>query len=150
MPKKSRYLVMLLMLSGRLAFAQTGAGSVEGTVTDQESGQLLPFVKVQAFQNGQLKGYATTDFNGKYSVEALASGEYIVQVEFVGYTSFRQAGVVVSSGLSTNVPIVLSPSAESLGEQPALPPAAHPVPVISPAARWALALMMFAVALSRV
>ena len=150
MPRMPRYLALSLMLLGKFAFAETGFGSVEGTVTDQESGEPLPLVEVSVFQNGQEQGFATTDFNGKYLVSSLASGEYIVQSDFAGYATFLQTEVVVSSGVSTSLPIALSPLMGMLSEQPASAPVPHPVPLLSLAAQCTLALMMLAVALRRV
>jgi len=114
MLKKLFFLFSLLLLSGSFGFAQTGTGSVKGTVKDKESGEALPFVKVVAYQNGQQKGYAATDFDGRYLISSLAPGEYDIEVRFVGYTSIRQEGVIVSSDRLTVLPLELAPSDEML------------------------------------
>lgn len=114
MLKKLKLLLAILLLSVSSGFAQTGTGSIKGTVKDKSSGEGLPFVKVVAFQGGQQKGYAQTDFDGKFKISSLPPGEYAVEVRFVGYTSIRKEGVVVSSDKLTSLPLELGTSDEML------------------------------------
>lgn len=114
MLKKLIFLFAVLLLSGGLGYAQTGTGSIKGSVLDGSSGEALPFVKVVAFQGGQQKGFAATDFDGKFLISSLAPGEYAIEVRFVGYTSIRKEGVVVNSDKLTVLPLELSPSDEML------------------------------------
>lgn len=92
-----RLILTSLILCTGFAFAQTGSGSIKGTIKDKESGEPLPFVKVVVMQNGQQKGFASTDFDGKFLISSLAPGEYDVEARFVGYQPVRQEGVVVNS-----------------------------------------------------
>ncbi|WP_084592389.1 carboxypeptidase-like regulatory domain-containing protein [Pseudohaliea rubra] len=118
---------LLLLLSASAGFAQSGVGSVQGTVIDKEAGQPLPFVQVNAFQDQQLKAWGVTNFDGDFVISSLAPGEYVIQIQFTGYTTLRQEGVVVASDRSTVLPLELSPLDGVLGEQSVAPPAA-PVP----------------------
>lgn len=103
------------LLSVGLAFAQTGVGSIKGSVIDKESGDPLPFVKVAVFQNGQQKAVTKTDFNGDFRISSLAPGTYDVEVRFVGYQPVRQEGVVVNSDKLTPLdPIQMGQSDEML------------------------------------
>ena len=86
-----------ILLTASFAIAQTGNGSIKGTITDKESGEPLPFVKVVIIQSGQQKGFATTDFDGKFLISAVPPGEYDVEARFVGYQPVRQEGVIVNS-----------------------------------------------------
>ncbi len=114
MLKHLKLLCVMLLFSASFSFAQTGNGSIKGSVTDKSSGEPLPFVKVVVFQSGQQKGFAATDFDGKFLVSSLPPGEYAVEVRFVGYTSIRKEGVVVNSDKLTILPLDLSPSSELL------------------------------------
>ena len=114
MLKKLKLLFAILLLSGSFGFSQTGTGSIKGSVVDKSTGEPLPFVKVVAFQGGQQKGFAATDFDGKYQISSLAPGEYAIEVRFVGYTSIRKEGVVVNSDKLTTLPLELSTSDEML------------------------------------
>ena len=97
MLKNLKLILTTFLLSAGFAFSQTGMGTIKGTVTDKESGDALPFVKVIVFQNDQQKGFAATDFDGKFLISSLTPGEYDVEVRFVGYQPVRQEGVVVNS-----------------------------------------------------
>jgi hypothetical protein len=114
MLKKLKLLLAILLLSVSSGFAQTGTGSIKGAVLDKSTGEPLPFVKVVAFQGGQQKGFAATDFDGKFLISSLAPGEYAVEVRFVGYTSIRKEGVLVNSDKLTSLPLELSTSDEML------------------------------------
>lgn len=92
-----RLILATLLLSASFAFAQTGNGSIKGTIKDKESGEPLPFVKVVIMQDGQQKGFASTDFDGKFLISSVPPGEYDVEARFVGYQPIRQEGVVVNS-----------------------------------------------------
>ena len=92
-----RFLLTALLFSAGFAIAQNGTGSIKGIVTDKESGDPLPFVKVVVTQNGTQKGFASTDFDGKFLISSLEPGEYDVEARFVGYQPIRQEGVVVNS-----------------------------------------------------
>ncbi|MCH2234617.1 MAG: carboxypeptidase regulatory-like domain-containing protein [Crocinitomicaceae bacterium] len=103
------------LLSVGFVFAQTGVGSIKGSVVDKETGEPLPFVKVAVFQNDQQKAVSKTDFNGVFRISSLAPGSYDVEVRFVGYQPVRQEGVVVNSDKLTPLdPIQMGQSSEML------------------------------------
>ncbi|WP_070137531.1 TonB-dependent receptor [Crocinitomix algicola] len=114
MLKKLNFLCAILFLSGSLGFAQVGTGSIKGTVTDKNTGEALPFVKVVALNGGQQQGFASTDFDGKFLVSSLAPGEYTIEVRFVGYNTVQLEGVVVNSDKLTQLDVELSTSEEML------------------------------------
>jgi len=97
MLKNLKLVITTFLLSAGFAFAQTGTGSIKGTVTDKITGEVLPFVKVVVYQGEQQKGVASTDFNGDFLISSLSPGEYDVEFRFIGYQPFRSNGVVVSS-----------------------------------------------------
>ena len=98
-----------------VAYAQTGAGSIKGQIIDKETGEPLPFVKVVAQQNGQQKGFASTDFDGKFLISQLPPGSYDVEARFVGYQPVRLEGVEVNSDKYTILDdIEMGSSAEML------------------------------------
>ncbi|MEZ4922656.1 MAG: carboxypeptidase regulatory-like domain-containing protein [Crocinitomicaceae bacterium] len=92
-----RLILTTFILFTGFAFAQTGNGSIKGSIKDKETGEPLPFVKVVVMQNGQQKGFASTDFDGKFLISSLPPGTYDVEARFVGYQPVRQEGVVVNS-----------------------------------------------------
>lgn len=114
MLKNLKLLCAIFLLSASFGYAQTGTGSIKGTVVDKSTGEALPFVKVVAFQSGQQQGFAATDFDGKFLISSLSPGEYAVEVRFVGYQTIRKEGVVVNSDRYTILPLELGTSDEML------------------------------------
>lgn len=114
MLKNLKLLLTGIILSFSFAFAQTGVGSIKGTIIDKESGEPLPFVKVVVTQNGTQKGFAATDVMGKFLISSLAPGEYDVEVRFVGYQPQRQEGVIVSAEKLTLIDFEMGNSEEML------------------------------------
>ncbi len=114
MLKNLKLLCAILLLSASFGFAQTGTGTIKGSVVDESTGEPLPFVKVVVLQNGQQQGFAATDFDGKFLVSSLSPGEYAVEVRFVGYQTIRKEGVIVNSDRYTILPLELGASDEML------------------------------------
>ena len=111
-----KFLILTLLLSASVGFAQSGVGSIKGTVTDKETGEELPFVKVIIYQNGNQKGFASTGLDGKFIVASLSPGEYDVELRFVGYQTKREEGVVVNSDKLTVRNYELGATSELLTE----------------------------------
>ncbi|HIP36516.1 MAG TPA: TonB-dependent receptor [Crocinitomix sp.] len=116
MLQKLKLVLVTLLLSMSFTYAQTGRGTIKGSVIDKENGEAMPFVKVVVYQNGTQKGYAATDFTGKFIISALEPGKYDVEVKFVGYNSIKETGVVVNSDKYTIRNYEMSTSSEMLDE----------------------------------
>ena len=90
-----------LLLIGVLVFstigvslAQVGTGTLIGTVTDESTGEPVPFANVVVMQAGQQVTGASTDFDGKYKIPALKPGnDYSVMASVVGFTAQEKRGV---------------------------------------------------------
>lgn len=90
------FALSLILCSGFIS-AQIGSGTLKGTVTDQESGEPLPFVNVIVRLNGNTVTAGQTDFDGKYSIKPIEPGSYEIEFTFVGYTPKKFTGVKVTS-----------------------------------------------------
>jgi len=101
MLRKINLLLVSVLLSAISAFGQAGFGSVQGVVTDGQSGDPLPFAVVVVFQNGIQKGNAQTDFDGKFQISSLDPGVYDVIVNMVNYAKSTTSGVVVNNNTIT-------------------------------------------------
>jgi hypothetical protein len=99
MLRKLNFLLVSVFLTVTYGYAQTGLGTIRGTVKDGDSKQPIPFCKVVLIQNGNIKAGANTDFDGKFQINAVAAGEYDVEVrnETEGYQPTALTGVIVSS-----------------------------------------------------
>ncbi|MBR6441055.1 MAG: TonB-dependent receptor [Bacteroidales bacterium] len=65
-------------------------GHVGGRVTDRETGEPMPFVNVALMRPADtvfMRG-ATTDFDGRFSIDDADTGRYLLQASFVGYHSY--------------------------------------------------------------
>lgn len=99
MLRKLNLLLASLLFTIAYSYGQTGLGTIRGSIVDKESKEPIPNTVVAVKQNGQLKGNALTDFDGKFLINSLAPGQY--DVEFSnpgeGYQARAIKGVVVTS-----------------------------------------------------
>ncbi|MBL7953785.1 MAG: TonB-dependent receptor, partial [Flavobacteriales bacterium] len=102
-----------LAISTSLAlFAQTGSGSLKGTIKDKKSNEPLPFVNVVVERNGTQVSGGATDFDGGYFIKPLDPGNYDIVVSYVGYQPYKQTGVVITNGKITFLDIGLNQGVE--------------------------------------
>ncbi len=76
----------LLMLLGMTSFAQNKIGTISGKSIDAK-GEVVPFANVlllNAKDSSMLRG-AVTDVEGKFGIEKVANGKYLISVHMMGY-----------------------------------------------------------------
>ena len=89
------------------AVAQTGAGGLRGSVKDEQGGA-LPGVTVTATSPDAIApAVAVTDDAGAYRLINLAPGAYTVTAELAGFATFRREGILVRTGATFQVEIVM-------------------------------------------
>ncbi|MFN5878518.1 MAG: carboxypeptidase regulatory-like domain-containing protein, partial [Flavobacteriales bacterium] len=132
MLRKLNFLLVSLLLTASYGFSQTGLGTIKGTVTDGDTKQPIAFCKVVLFQSGNVKGGATTDFDGKFQINSISAGSYDVEVrnEAEGYQPFRQTGVIVSSDNITFLDDLVLTKAKEAKEIQEVKVVAYRVPLI--------------------
>lgn len=108
---KLSFITVLLSLISISLFA--GNGKISGTVTDASNGETL--VGVAVLIQGTTVG-AATDLDGNYVIENVLAGTYKLEISYIGYQKKLIDEVVVKSGETTNVNIILEPSAHTLTE----------------------------------
>ena len=83
---------LLSILFSFLSFGQN-KGTIKGTITDKESKNApLPFANVLVKNSSTA---VTTDENGKFSI-AIAPGNYIIQLSFIGYENLEVPVIVIA------------------------------------------------------
>jgi outer membrane receptor for ferrienterochelin and colicin len=92
--------------------AQIGKGSIRGKITDNKSGEPLPFVNVILERGGKQITGGSSDFDGAYDIKPIDPGTYEVVVSYVGYQPYKQVGVVVSSNKITFLDLKLNQGIE--------------------------------------
>jgi hypothetical protein len=93
--RKFYLLVLILFIGMPAAYSQTGQSEIQGKVTDEESGETIPFANVIIEMNGKMVSGTTTDFDGKYTIKPVPPGKYSVKVSSVGYGPKQVDGVVL-------------------------------------------------------
>ena len=104
-------LVALLTLSAAAA-AHAQTGRIVGTVTDGD-GLSLPGANVLV--EGTMLG-AGADGSGSFAISNVPAGTYTLRARFIGYADTTLADVVVRSGETTTVQLVLEEESLGLGE----------------------------------
>jgi len=132
MLRKLNFLLVTVFLTATYSFAQTGLGTIKGTVKDGDTKQPIPFCKVVIIQNGNVKGGANTDFDGKFQINSVGVGEYDVEVrnETEGYQPTALTGVVVSSDKITFLDNLTIAKAKSVQDIQEVVVVAYRVPLI--------------------
>lgn len=99
----NRLLSILFLISSFYAFAQTG--EVSGVVLDANyNDQPLPFADV--YLKGTTNG-ASTDFDGKFTLSNVPSGQQTIIITFIGYETKTET-VQVVAGQTTTLNVTLS------------------------------------------
>jgi hypothetical protein len=99
-------LLLLLAFAGRV-FAQAGAGSLHGTVTDPSGAAVTNATVLAVPAEGQSKT-AKTDHTGAYEIDGLAPGSYTVTVSAPGFASVANDDVQVAAAQSQVLNVALS------------------------------------------
>ncbi len=100
--------VILFLLAGGLAWAQSTTGNLYGTVTE-ESGIALPGVKVTVTGIGPTREQFT-DGQGAFRFLALDPGGYTVLAELDGFGGLEFPDVAIRLGRNTDLPLILQPA----------------------------------------
>jgi 5-hydroxyisourate hydrolase-like protein (transthyretin family) len=108
--KKSLFLgFCLLLLLSLGAAAQTDPGTLEGTVTDKDTGLPLAQVQVRLYNDEGRLGATFTDENGFYSFADLPADEYRLKFKLKEYKPLNVKKAVVEAGNTTVVDLALVP-----------------------------------------
>ena len=97
---KRLILLILLFLFSTLAVAQENTITIYGKVVDKFTQQPLPGANVLVVNTNF---GASTDINGKFEIQNLPSGEYLLRASILGYRSVTKTDVMVMSGFSPEV-----------------------------------------------
>lgn len=108
---KSKILIGLILLIGVFAFNYSEKTILHGKVSEADSGEVLPFAKVEILKDTKLVAKTQTDFDGQYVFDNLESGTYTLRVSFIGYITEVIENVLVKKGEKAALNIRLESSA---------------------------------------
>ncbi len=103
-------LILIVALAVSLtprAAAQSGTGTLRGTVTDPSGAAVLSATVTATPSTGQAKT-ATTDVRGAYELRGLSPGTYEVKVTAPGFQDFDKPGVTIIAGEAQTLDAPLS------------------------------------------
>ncbi len=96
-----KYIIFLSFLfAHNPVFAQPGKTTVSGTTVDKTSKQPIEFVTVVLLNKKDsaiIKG-TITDKKGKFSIEEIPPGEYLIRYSFIGYDDFISGDLKIAAG----------------------------------------------------
>ena len=99
MLRKLNLILVSFLLTMSYGFSQTGLGTIKGSIIDAKTKQPVEAAKVKISLNGTTKGGAYTDDKGKFQINSVSPGSYVVNVsnDNAGYKPLQLEGVIVSS-----------------------------------------------------
>ena len=103
----------IVLVADPLPPLRQATGSIQGVVTDSESGLTLPGANVMIEGSGQ---GASTDKDGKFQLTKLMPGTYTVLVSFISYQSKKIENVTVTGNNASTITVALAPAASNLAE----------------------------------
>ena len=95
---------VVAVLSWGAVYTAHGQGKIVGNVTDESAGE--PIGDVTVFVAGTQRG-AATDADGNYLILNLRPGSYSLVYSFIGFSTQRITDIVVSTGQTTRMDVVL-------------------------------------------
>ncbi len=109
--------LILLCLIAPPLLAQQRPGSLTGTITDQKTGEGIPFVNIviKDLAGGIVAG-GSTDFEGMYNINPVNPGIYNVEVSVLGYTTFKLEKINIAANAATRKDFRLREASNELEE----------------------------------
>lgn len=98
-------ILSMIILGFVVGSAQT---TIEGKVTDANTGETIISGVVKIFKNGVLVSSAETDIDGNYFASNVQPGTYDIEVEYVGYATQRQTNIIIKAGKTNRVDFKIS------------------------------------------
>ena len=90
-------------------FMLSGQASIEGTVSDKETGEPILFGDVTMYKEGVIVKAVSTDINGYYNANNITPGYYDIEFTYVGYGTNRQEKVLIKEGQTLRLDAILDP-----------------------------------------
>jgi len=112
-----KLLALILLLATTTIYAQTRPGSLRGTITDAQNGETVPFANVVIKdQGGAVVAGGASDLDGKYNINPVSAGTYIVEVSFTGYATITTTDFIITPNTPTVQNFKMQVESEALQE----------------------------------
>ena len=106
---RRKFPILLILLSLALPFviARAAGGSLSGTVTDPKGAVVSGAIVTVTNPATNQKSTATTDQQGRYKVEGLAAGVYVVTISATGFSEVQRSGVTIADDKTATLDVKL-------------------------------------------
>jgi hypothetical protein len=96
---KIKILFVSVLLTSSYMFAQSGLGTLKGTVKDDKTSTLIVGAKVMLMSGTSIKGSTLTDEKGEFQIDAILPGSYDLKVtlKIEGYQDAVTQNVLIST-----------------------------------------------------
>ncbi len=106
-------IMLILTVFSGTAMAQQN-GTIRGVVKDKQSGE--PLIGVNISVKGTYLG-ASTDTDGFFLIPDVESGEYEIEISYIGYKVIRQTGIQVGTAQTLTLNFEMETTALSIGQE---------------------------------
>lgn len=99
-----RVIVLFIFLTISTFFANAqNKGKITGKVTDATTKQVIDYATISIYKQGATAPFngVVTDDKGNFTLQGLATGDYIVKIEFIGYQQNVIAHAVITDSAPT-------------------------------------------------
>lgn len=112
-PRGRRFLIPILLLLWGLTLRAGTNGSLEGTIKDKRTGEVLPGVNVMLVG---LRQGTSTSTDGFFIIQNIRAGRYDLRCTHVGYRTMTVRSIVINPDMRTRVQIEMEPADVELNE----------------------------------
>jgi len=109
-----KIVLITVILSIVLVYAQSGTGTISGRVIEKKSGTGLPGANILV--KGTYYGTAT-DMDGNFEIRNISQGSYDLEVTMIGYKVHLQAGVNVRKDETIRLNIEMEETVLAIGQE---------------------------------
>jgi hypothetical protein len=109
-------LIVTCVLSGYVASAQVGAGTLNGKITEKGSSEGVAFANIVIQRGSQQITGGSTDFDGNFSIKPISPGSYDLLVTSVGYKPVKITGIEINANKITFQNIAMETTAIDITE----------------------------------
>lgn len=105
-------LLLILLFLSNLTLAST----LQGTITDKENKESLPFVNLLLILDTDTILTQTTDFDGHFQFNGIKAGTYTIKAAFIGYATLYLTSIIVEPKSTKFVDLKMQSSSIQLND----------------------------------
>ncbi len=92
----NKLIIAFVFLGNTMLLGQT-SGSLKGKIADKENGEGVAFANILIEDSGTKVSSAVADVNGEFTITQIPFGRYDLKIKAVGYQTFVEKGLGISS-----------------------------------------------------